>query len=70
MNEKEFLKLKRVAYMSVIDFLIKSQEIDNWQMPYFQTKYNNGLFFEDLNPIISFISFHKKKLSKFHTMKI
>lgn len=64
MKLKEYLKLKRLAYISVIDFLIDNQEIDNWQIPYFRTRYNNGEFFEDFNPIISFANFQNNLIVK------
>lgn len=58
------IKKKKEWYFFIIDLLITTLEIDNWKMPYFRTRYNNGAFFEDMDPIISLINFEETHIIK------
>ncbi|MBX4133690.1 MULTISPECIES: hypothetical protein [Orbaceae] len=57
-------RIKKKWYYFITDLLIESDEIDNWQFPFFKTRYSNGNFFEDLDPIISLINFNQTQIIK------
>jgi hypothetical protein len=58
------LEARKSIYLSFIELLCQSKQIDKWVMPYFSTYFSNGKYSLDGNPIFSAINKDKTKIIK------